>query len=537
MADPNNIYDIPITSVAKSGFLDPVLSFGNPNMSLDEIKRRRAIAAALAARRRDFPKTIGEGMTYFGESLADAFETIQLGRGEKAYNERFERESAPVRDSISGVASPVAAATETVTGNIASSLVPGSGLPPPGAVPSPLPPAPAGPMAGGPLVTRNASMDTGDTGATVFDGPNPPIITNEIKPMQMAQAGSLPGRTPAGPPAAPLRPSAAPGGTLAPVIPEDPGPMPQPSVRNDSMTKTERDAWTLWQRNQQEPRAKMLFERAHEQGQRERDAAWKRQEAIDNLKLKDWERRKTAHESAVTSAPKTQIELDKGAAEATAAQAKEAHRRTYGDLPDPVSKVLDASKEKAAMSVTALEAVRDARQAMPHAVFGAGATIRLAPYQAAAVAGNEHSKRVVEASQTFQSNMGPLIQQLVKGLAGKDVSKQELEFIRSIAGGNLALDRNSAERIINIAERTSNANLKEHRETFDTLVKGQHPDALPSLQSIYGVREPAAAGMPLSSAGTSAADTPIVDVASEADAIARGVKRFRLPSGRTGRIE
>ena len=41
-------------------------------MSLEEIKRRRAIGAALASRARPFPKTIGEGMTYFGEALAEA---------------------------------------------------------------------------------------------------------------------------------------------------------------------------------------------------------------------------------------------------------------------------------------------------------------------------------------------------------------------------------------------------------------------------------------------------------------------------------
>ena len=57
---------------------------GTSGLSYPELKRRREIAAILAARGRKAPQNIGEGLTYLGESIADRFENQRLSEAEKA---------------------------------------------------------------------------------------------------------------------------------------------------------------------------------------------------------------------------------------------------------------------------------------------------------------------------------------------------------------------------------------------------------------------------------------------------------------------
>src|SRR4051812_47980528 len=57
---------------------------GDTGVSYEDLKRRRAVAAALAQRSRAFPKTLGEGLTYLGESLGDVIGDRRLQRMEAA---------------------------------------------------------------------------------------------------------------------------------------------------------------------------------------------------------------------------------------------------------------------------------------------------------------------------------------------------------------------------------------------------------------------------------------------------------------------
>src|SRR5258705_6712978 len=45
---------------------------GDTGLSYEDLQRRRAIATAVASRSRAYPKTLGEGLTYFGESMGSA---------------------------------------------------------------------------------------------------------------------------------------------------------------------------------------------------------------------------------------------------------------------------------------------------------------------------------------------------------------------------------------------------------------------------------------------------------------------------------
>jgi len=80
---------------AQSGILDPSnpLSFafggGSPTpMSLEQLKRRQAVAMALASQKRGFPKNIGEGLTSLGEAVGDRMAESRLTAAEAAYKAR-----------------------------------------------------------------------------------------------------------------------------------------------------------------------------------------------------------------------------------------------------------------------------------------------------------------------------------------------------------------------------------------------------------------------------------------------------------------
>jgi hypothetical protein len=62
---------------------DSFIFGGGTGLTYEELKQRRAIAAALASRQRGFPKTKGEGMTYLGESIGEAMQDFALRMAER----------------------------------------------------------------------------------------------------------------------------------------------------------------------------------------------------------------------------------------------------------------------------------------------------------------------------------------------------------------------------------------------------------------------------------------------------------------------
>jgi len=214
-------------------------------------------------------------------------------------------------------------------------------------------------------------------------------------------------------------------------------------------------------------------------------------------------------------------------------QEADALKAAYGNLPEPVRKHLDESTTTAKTAAGAIEAVRDARAAMEAGtVFGFGAEAKLQAYRAAAAAGNADAQRIVAATQTFNTSLGPIIQATIKAYAGKDVSKSELQFVTGMAGGDISRDKLSAERMLSVAERAANETIRNHKDTLETMLKGQEPTAHPVLRSLYGVREPLP-GVPIP---TAAPAGPVIDVRSEEEAnrLPPG-SRFRL-NGRTGTV-
>lgn len=58
---------------------------GTDNLSYEQLKRRQAIATAMAGQKRPFPKTLGEGMTALGEAVGGRLEENRLAEAEKRF--------------------------------------------------------------------------------------------------------------------------------------------------------------------------------------------------------------------------------------------------------------------------------------------------------------------------------------------------------------------------------------------------------------------------------------------------------------------
>ena len=171
----------------------PYFFYANPTgegLSYEQLKQRRAIAAALASRARPYPTTIGQGIASLGESFGDAMyeRATQAAEREQSSLDRRAREAG----GGGGAASPPPAASPSgrrsaidepnpVYASLADSILsqPGSSTSLAGSEP-PAVPAPQ-PAAGGPapMMTRMAALNTGPTASdagspgTTYGGPSP----------------------------------------------------------------------------------------------------------------------------------------------------------------------------------------------------------------------------------------------------------------------------------------------------------------------------------------------------------------------------
>jgi len=170
-----------------------------------ELQRRRAIATALASRRMPAPKTVGEGMTYLGESLANIAQQWALDKSERAYDaESAKLAIKPPADETTPppIVAPRAATPPPVTPTAGNVPVMAQGgdeggdgdlraqiaqtlqdreQPPPQQAPVQLAALNTG-------ATMSDALPPGAERMVAQDQSNPPIVTGDIKPMRMAQA-------------------------------------------------------------------------------------------------------------------------------------------------------------------------------------------------------------------------------------------------------------------------------------------------------------------------------------------------------------
>jgi len=119
---------------------------GNDGLSYEELKRRRAIASALAARQRGFPKNVGEGLTYLGESIGEAVGDWRLREMEK--RQQAGEQQIHQRAPGTGYIPPVETGPPPARPSVAPAPAPAPAPARPSVAPAPAPaPAPAAPPA------------------------------------------------------------------------------------------------------------------------------------------------------------------------------------------------------------------------------------------------------------------------------------------------------------------------------------------------------------------------------------------------------
>ena len=116
---------------------------GNTGLTYEQLKRRRAVALALASQRRGYPKTVGEGMTYLGESIGDMLAERRLDAAEKGY---LAKQSATLAGLMPGAPSAAPVSAPARPGAAPTPIIPPAAPRPPSAPVRP-PPAPAAPPA------------------------------------------------------------------------------------------------------------------------------------------------------------------------------------------------------------------------------------------------------------------------------------------------------------------------------------------------------------------------------------------------------
>jgi len=346
-----------------------------------------------------------------------------------------------------------------------------------------------------------------------------PVTPSDITPAptRLAEArGAVPGVAPV------LSPGAAPGGPPKAYVAEKPTPPALPERTPEQ--PREKYARDMYLRNQNDPYSAPMWKAIVDDAEAKRKFIDDRNKTIYDAQVQDWRTKETTYQQQKATEQERQQALDEKNRANLAIAA-------YGNLPDYVRTHLDTSKEKALAAVGAQEAINDAKLAVNSgALFGFGAEAKLQAYRAAAAAGNKDAERIVAATQSYKSNLGPIMQATIKTYAGKDVSKQELEFVQKMSGSDISLDPDTVMRILNIAERNAQENIRSHKGMLDSMLAGQQPSAHPALRSLYDVREP----LPAVAVPSTVPAGPIVDVRSEEEAnkLPAG-SRFRL-NGRTG---
>lgn len=97
--------------------------FGNKPTSYQALEMRRRIAEKLASQKKGFPKNVGEGLTYLGESIGEAGMMARLEAADRAYQQQFagdqQRELTPpstMPTPASNVTAPSGRTSEADTG-------------------------------------------------------------------------------------------------------------------------------------------------------------------------------------------------------------------------------------------------------------------------------------------------------------------------------------------------------------------------------------------------------------------------------------
>jgi hypothetical protein len=215
------------------------------------------------------------------------------------------------------------------------------------------------------------------------------------------------------------------------------------------------------------------------------------------------------------------------------AQDEENRRRMFGNLPpEDVIKEIKTSKDVANSVRTGIIAVHDAREALKGgAITGSAADFRLGVAKAVTALGFTDKGDVIANTETFRAAMAPVVASILHATVGTtQLSEGDRKFAERAAGGNIALDPQSIERLMGIIERNSGEVLRQHHGK----VKAIFGDS-PQGNALFGVEAPT---FKKSDATAPQAGAP-QEFATEAEAEAAHLPRNTIViiNGRRGKVQ
>jgi hypothetical protein len=502
---------------------------------------RQRIALGLMEKKRAYPKTFGEGLAAIGDSLGEIGMSRQLVAQQAAVDKAMQAEKAgvnkgagpqaaaepqtkvadePLVDEVKTAQASVFPDPSTAQPSIPQSMVAQLGPAAASAAPPVSPTSIAAPRdkianllangsdaLNGPEVSQLNPTQPGPTAPTnlplqvaSLGGPpeaagNRPI-QSDVQPASQLMQVAQQSQQYRPPPIAPRQPTDAPITLPAPQtsspLPAQPGAAAWDRPTRPTLPKQvdkSPDQVTFEQRALSHPFQEMrefykgqaaLLEAQRAQRQKEVDAQFASDLAKYNTQDSEWIR---AHQSL----PQTQETLKQERYKTQQQQEQDQRRAVYGDLPPHVHEYLTESKKNTALAVAGLEGLRNAREVIDAGtLFGVAAPAKLLYYQLRAEAGDKDAARIVAATQTYKTSLGPMAAQAIKSYGGAQISNEDRRQGMAMSGADYTLDEKSARRMLDIAERSAIAKINEHRGDLDNLLKTQPP----TLRRLYDVPDP-----------------------------------------------
>jgi hypothetical protein len=438
---------------------------GNTGLTYEALKHRRAIAAALAAKRMKLPTTVGEGMTYFGESLADAAGTLALNQKEQTYaaqQQALQRSLAEDPEAL---------------------RLPGEGGPAisPGLAAAPAP-APAMVTSPASLETPNAGGGGGsyDNGETVFDTagapptgqplpPNPPVVS-DIRPSPVA-----PGGAPAFPPVAP--PSTPPA--LVDRVPIPPGSIgtaePTPPVM-PPMGPRERKAFSIMN-STDDPHTRSVAKAVMDQEAQRRLDAHAREVKRYDAQIQLHNAKQLQLQKAGIDQPETELKLREKERELhDKAEASALKNRLGGRDPEKFFTEMDKAKESNSQVANTLSQAALARSAINAGVitgFGANQRIDAQRLQAWAL-GNGMSGNLASNTEQMNAAIKSMLSVAIQNIQGGDsrVTDADIKVASGTVGADPTLQLETIKKLISNNERIAREKLNDYEDRRDYYLKG-----------------------------------------------------------------
>ncbi|WP_165359621.1 hypothetical protein [Lichenibacterium minor] len=188
--------------------------------------------------------------------------------------------------------------------------------------------------------------------------------------------------------------------------------------------------------------------------------------------------------------------------------------------PGPAGQVFGAMKEQKDQADAAARALPSFQQAnaaiKAGGIFGAGADRRLDMAKTLSLFGYQDQGNAAANTEVFRSAVAPVVLSTVKSLgSGSGISDADRAFAEKAAGGNIELEPQAIQRLLDIGERAANAKVANYNATLD----GVYPasDAKNGqVRQLFQIRMPDAGASAAAAPAAPAAPAPAAAPASAA---------------------